>query len=96
MAKRIVPKKKTSPYDEKKLPTRVLGPGFTARKSIPGKQGLQVSSASADKTFNRGAKKPWVPKGGRAPQADLKVPDPKEPPVGRGAGYDGSKGFTRK
>lgn len=68
----------------------------TPRKAMPtmkGEKSLTNQSLAADAKFNRGAPKPWVPKGGRAKQTDLKVPDPHQPQVATGPGYDGSKGY---
>ncbi len=78
------------------LKKKLLGAGYKV-KPVPGdKTSFQVSNAATEKTFNRGAAKPWTPKGGRAPQKDLNVPAPKQAPTGRGPGYDGSKGYTKK
>jgi hypothetical protein len=91
------PEIKSNPREGEPMPkAKVTGPGITSRRSVPDKRGLQLDDAKADKKFNRGAAKRWIPKGGHSPQKDMKVPPPKEMPVGRGAGYDGSKGYTKK
>jgi len=93
---RIEPEVKSNPREDESLPkAKRTAPGINSTPSKPDKRGLQIDSAKAEKEFNRGAKKPWVPKGGRAPQPPMKVAPPKEAPLAKGPGYSG-KGYTKK
>ncbi len=86
---------RTTPNPDR-VPKRIAPVAVPNRKAMPtDKTSFQASNTAKDKKFNRGAVKPFVPKGGRAPQKDLNVPPVKAAPTGRGPGYDGSKGYTK-
>jgi len=96
--KRIKPQVRSSVRIETELlpQAKLTGPGIIAKPSPPGKRGLQLDSAHAEKKFNRGAVKPWIPPGGRAPQKVDKTPPPKQITVAKGPGYNDKKGYKVK
>lgn len=63
------------------------------------KYSLQRDSIKAEAKFNRGAVKPWVPKGRSKVvskgSSDVVGAGPSKK-VGRGPGYDGSKGYVNR
>lgn len=93
---RIKPQIKSSSRKGESLPkAKKTAPGINSKSITTGKIGLQADNAKAESEFNRGAVKPWIPKGGHAPQTDLKVAPPKQMSVASGPGYSG-KGYKKK
>jgi len=64
-----------------------VGPGIQATP-------LGEGTGPPAERFNRGAAKPWVPPGGRAPQRAKSVANPKGPNLKSGPGYDNGKGWV--